>query len=130
MESDRSDQPEDMWLPGAHAATRPMHTWPAQPPPYWPPAYPPPAYPPPYGARYGRRVSNWTAAALIAGVAATTGYLAHAISGASGKAAGVRHHHKAPTTSGYAPAPAYVPPPVRAPVVTTGGSGGHGGKDN
>jgi hypothetical protein len=123
MENDRSDRLEGTRLPGSdvHMAGRPGYGWPPQ--PYWQPAYPPP-----YGARHTRRVSNWTAAALIAGVAATTGYLAHAIPSTSGKSTALSHHHKARRSAGYVPAaPAYVPPPVQAPVVTSGGSGGHGG---
>jgi hypothetical protein len=68
------------------------------------------------GVRRVRRVSNWTAAALIAGVAATTGYFAHASQPAAppggsttGTAVtGAGAHHKA--------CPA-------APVATSGGSG-------
>ena len=69
------------------------------------------------GVRRVRRVSNWTAAALIAGVAATTGYFAHAsqpaaqaVGAATGTAptTGAGAHHKA--------CPA-------APVATSGGSG-------
>jgi hypothetical protein len=70
------------------------------------------------GMRTSRRASSWTAAALIAAVAATTGYLAHSIPaattsgnttgyGQSGKSTAV--NHGAPTVSG--------------PVVTSGGSG-------
>ena len=68
------------------------------------------------GVRHVRRASNWTAAALIAGVAAATGYFAHhqpaaapvtsSVSGVPGStAAGV---HK---------------PTLNAPVATSGGSG-------
>jgi hypothetical protein len=70
------------------------------------------------GVRRMRRVSNWTAAALIAGVAATTGYFAHASQpaattagstpGTAGKATTGTGTHKA--------CPA-------APVATSGGSG-------
>jgi hypothetical protein len=65
-----------------------------------------------------RRVSNWTAAALVAGVAATTGYLAHAIPATSNNG-----------TSTQTKSPAVVPsqPAVQTPVATTGGSGAHGG---
>ena len=38
-----------------------------------------------------RRVSNWTAAALIAGVAATTGYFAHASQPAAPTAGSTAH---------------------------------------
>jgi hypothetical protein len=69
------------------------------------------------GARTVRRLSNWTAAALIAGVAATTGYFAHAsqtaaptgaTTGTAGTATAGTGAHKA--------CPA-------APVATSGGSG-------
>ena len=71
------------------------------------------------GVRTSRRASTWTAAALIAAVAATTGYLAHSIPapstigttstgyGQPGKSTAV--NHGAPAVSG--------------PVVTSGGSG-------
>jgi hypothetical protein len=67
------------------------------------------------------RVSNWTAAALVAAVAATTGYLAHAIPATSsaGTGTGTSTHTKSPGV-----APAY--PAVQAPVVTSGGSGAGG----
>ena len=68
------------------------------------------------GVRRVRRVSNWTAAALIAGVAATTGYFAHASQTAA-------HRHQAVTagtattgTGAHKACPA-------APVATSGGSG-------
>jgi len=68
------------------------------------------------GVRTMRRVSTWTAAALIAGVAATTGYFAHASQPAASATTvpvgtattGPGVHHKA--------CPA-------APVATSGGSG-------
>jgi hypothetical protein len=67
------------------------------------------------GVRRMRRVSNWTAAALIAGVAATTGYFAHASQPAAptvGSTAGT-----ATTGTGtHKACPA-------APVATSGGSG-------
>lgn len=88
-----------------------------------------------FGARQARRASNWTAAALVAGVAVTTGYLAH--TAPAGTSASVHkrhgHHHRgaatrqAGQTGQTGVAPTYVPPPVRAPVVTSGGSGARGG---
>ncbi|MHB1432481.1 MAG: hypothetical protein ACYCVZ_10245 [Streptosporangiaceae bacterium] len=79
-----------------------------------------------HGLRGSRRVSNWTAAALIAGVAATTGYLAHAIpSGGSGTQTG--------TTTNQAGKSAVVTPAAPAtpqPVATSGGSGATGGGDD
>jgi hypothetical protein len=68
------------------------------------------------GVRRARRASNWTAAALIAGVAAATGYFAH---------------HQPPATSATSSVSA-VPggtaagpgkPSLNAPVATSGGSG-------
>ena len=68
------------------------------------------------GVRRVRRASNWTAAALIAGVAAATGYFAHhppAATQASGTATSV--------PAGTAAGPGK--PSLTAPVVTSGGSG-------
>ena len=75
------------------------------------------------GVRRVRRVSNWTAAALIAGVAAATGYFAHhtapaapattAVTGVTGGTAGV----PGSTTAGVQK------PSLSAPVVTSSGSG-------
>lgn len=117
MENDRFDRPDWVRLPGfgERAATGPHAAWQS-------------AYPRDNGVRYARRVSNWTAAALIAGAAATTGYLAHSIPVTS-STSGAR-------TSGHAKSPVVAPagPVVQAPVVTTGGSGarggGGGGRDN
>jgi hypothetical protein len=87
------------------------------------------------GVRSTRRATTWTAAALIATVAATTGYLAHAIpvSGTAGSStsagtgqAGAGHTGKSGAVTSGAPA-------VGGPVVTSGGSGvtaGSGGGDN
>lgn len=67
------------------------------------------------GIRRTRRASTWTAAALIAGVAATAGYFAHASPAATptgvttgAPATGTATHHKAC---------------LAAPVATSGGSG-------
>jgi len=70
------------------------------------------------GVRRVRRVSNWTAAALIAGVAATTGYFAHA-SQAAVPAAGSPSGTAGPATTGTG---AHKACPA-APVATSGGSG-------
>ena len=67
------------------------------------------------GVRRARRASNWTAAALVAGVAATAGYFAHATHAvtptagttAGTVAAGAAHQKACPA----------------APVATSGGSG-------
>lgn len=77
-----------------------------------------------HGVRGSRRVSNWTAAALIAGVAATTGYLAHAIPAGSTQSG---------TTTNQAGKSAAVTPAAPAtqhPVATSGGSGATGGGDD
>ena len=100
--------------------------------------YPP--YPREGGLRSTRRASTWTAAALIAGVAVTTGYLARSI---PVNGAGTSSNN----TSGGTAKPAAKPSPaspgtvrpstpaVQPPVVTSGGSGaaaggGGGGGDN
>jgi hypothetical protein len=70
------------------------------------------------GVRGGRRVSNWTAAALIAGVAATTGYFAHASQPAA-PAAGATTGAAGTATAGTG---AHKACPA-APVATSGGSG-------
>jgi hypothetical protein len=69
------------------------------------------------GVRNTRRASNLAAAALIAGVAVTTGYLAHSIptTGAGTTSSTVSH--------GKAIAGAHGSPVVGGPVVTSGGSG-------
>jgi hypothetical protein len=73
------------------------------------------------GIRASRRTSTWTAAALIATVAATTGYLAHSIpgttTGASTTSTGIATH-AGKSTAARSGAPA-----VSGPVVTSGGSG-------
>jgi hypothetical protein len=68
------------------------------------------------GVRKMRRASNWTAAALIAGVAAATGYFAH------------HQPAAAPATSTVTTVPGGTTagthqPTVNTPVVTSGGSG-------
>lgn len=69
------------------------------------------------GVRKMRRASNWTAAALIAGVAAATGYFAH---------------HPAPAATPATSSVTTVPggtttgphkPALNSPVATSGGSG-------
>ena len=97
--------------------------------PYLPPGgyegggYPPPAYARDSGVRAMRRTSTWTAAALIAAVAATTGYLAHAMPAAStgGTTVGqTTTTHSGAKHSGTVKSGA---PRVSGPVVTSGGSG-------
>ncbi len=63
-----------------------------------------------------RRVSNWTAAALIAGVAAATGYFAHHQPPATPATRSV-------TTVPGATAASPHKPTLGAPVATSGGSG-------
>ena len=68
------------------------------------------------GVRHVRRASNWTAAALIAGVAAATGYFAH------------HQPAAAPATSSVSGVPGSTAagvqkPTLNAPVATSGGSG-------
>lgn len=84
-----------------------------------------------YGNRRTRRASNWTAAALVAGVAVTTGYLAHNVpatgtSSSTGHAK-TRHHTRRSAAVPGAPAVQAPAPAVQAPVVTSGGSGARGG---
>ena len=89
--------------------------------------YPPPAYARDSGIRASRRTSTWTAAALIAAVAATTGYLAHSIpSGSSTSGTTVGHtttKHSSQSGSVQSGAPG-----VSGPVVTSGGSGAAAGR--
>jgi hypothetical protein len=73
------------------------------------------------GIRRVRRVSNWTAAALIAGVAATTGYFAHA-SQTAAPTAGAPAGTAAAAGSATAGTGAHKACPA-APVATSGGSG-------
>ncbi len=142
MDDDRAGGPDRVRLPGhdERSGYRPAYTWPRDdydpPGGYGPPGYGPPGrYWPGYvrdgGIRSSRRASSWTAAALIAGVAATTGYLAHAIPAtgtSSGTGKGSAHKaqqaHKAP---GRTVVRAPSAPVVQAPVVTSGGSGAAGG---
>jgi hypothetical protein len=108
-------------LPGEQepaGRSRPGYDWDAY--GYGPPGgrYPEREYARERGIRSSRSASTWTAAALIAAVAATTGYLAHSIPSTS---AGT-------TTSGYgqsgkSTAVNHGAPAVSGPVVTSGGSG-------
>ena len=66
------------------------------------------------GLRRTRRASNWTAAALIAGVAATSGYFVHAAS----TPAAATSLNQTGSVAGHGPKPS-----VSHPVVTSGGSG-------
>jgi hypothetical protein len=74
------------------------------------------------GARGVRWASNWTAAALIAGTAATAGYFAHATHATP--AATVTTGVTGTAAPGSAPAAGSAHRPVvSTPVVTSGGSG-------
>lgn len=73
------------------------------------------------GIRRSRQASTWTAAALIAGVAATTGYLAHTMATSVG---GTTYTG---STVGKSGAVTQHGPVVGNPVVTSGGSGAVGG---
>jgi len=126
MDNDRGDEPEQVRLPGSGRPAedlRPDYAWQQQ--DYRPPPrYRQGADPRRIGIGSARRASTWTLAALIAGVAATTGYLAHAIpaggSGGTGTSAG---HARSATVTPAGPAG----PAVSGPVVTSGGSGVTGG---
>ncbi|HVB45538.1 MAG TPA: hypothetical protein VNF47_22920 [Streptosporangiaceae bacterium] len=79
-----------------------------------------------------RRISHWTAAALVAGVAATTGYLAHAIPAAGGGSSTSGSTGSTSGSTGTTPnsgKSTVTPsgPAVQKPVVTSGGSGAAGG---
>ncbi|HEX2321846.1 MAG TPA: hypothetical protein VHJ18_22935 [Streptosporangiaceae bacterium] len=93
--------------------------------PYGPPVpasgYPPRDYARDRGVRSSRLTSTWTAAALIAAVAATTGYLAHSMPSTS---AGTGYTTTKP--SGHAGVVKHGAPSVNGPVVTSGGSGAVG----
>lgn len=66
------------------------------------------------GLRHVRRLSDWTAAALIAATAITAGYFAHAGAGTSPRPA---------VSSAHSPVPGSHQPCVAVPVATSGGSG-------
>ncbi|MGI9004717.1 MAG: hypothetical protein ACR2FU_00685 [Streptosporangiaceae bacterium] len=89
-----------------------------------------PGYPRENGLRSLRRASTWTAAALIAGVAVTTGYLAHSIpvngAGSSSTSGGRASPAAKPGAASPGPASPSAPA-VQPPVVTSGGSGAAGG---
>jgi hypothetical protein len=68
------------------------------------------------GLRSTRRATTWTAAALIAGVAVTTGYFAHSTTAAVSPSGGVRAASPGAATAGPRPS-------VRHPVAISGGSG-------
>jgi hypothetical protein len=76
------------------------------------------------GIRASRRTSTWTAAALIAAVAATTGYLAHSMPTAT--TSGTTVGHTTTKHSGQSGKVQSGAPGVSGPVVTSGGSGAVG----
>ena len=71
------------------------------------------------GVRQTRRISSWTAAALVAGVAASAGYFAHAATAPAGTTTGTSATGTATGTG----AATGQRPSVTHPVVTSGGSG-------
>ena len=77
------------------------------------------------GLRRVRRASNWTAAALIAGVAAATGYFAHHTPPAATTATQASQVPPSGQLRGTGHAAATIPGQAHgaAPVVTSGGSG-------
>lgn len=80
------------------------------------------------GVHRVRRASNWTVAALVAGVAATTGYFAHQIpaaTSATNSATQAAPGQGAPGqgTPGHAAVAGPHKASVSTPVVTSGGSG-------
>ena len=75
------------------------------------------------GVRSSRRTSTWTAAALIAAVAATTGYLAHSMPSTSTGSGSTGGGYTTSKQSGHSGAAKHVAPGVNGPVVTSGGSG-------
>lgn len=131
MENDRADGPERVRLPGFDDRTehgRPAYTWRGE--QYGPPGgYWPPGFHRDSGVLRSRRASTWTAAALIAGVAATTGYLAHAIPGTGGSTTGTGTGTGTGTAKPAGKSTVVKPgtPAVTTPVATSGGSGGAGG---
>jgi len=68
------------------------------------------------GLRHVRRLSNWTAVALVAATAVTAGYLARAHPGTQQPASVTRSHSQAPRSSTGQPC-------VSVPVAVSGGSG-------
>jgi hypothetical protein len=120
MDNDRAPDSKTRPLPGFDRPAvhrRPDYEW------YGgdygpPPRYPHAGYVRDSGVRGSRRATTWTAAALIATVAATTGYLAHAIpvSAGSSTSTGTSQSGKSTTVAPNGPA-------VSGPVVTSGGSG-------
>jgi hypothetical protein len=133
MDDDQAGGPDRVRLPGHDEPPGyrpPAYTWPRDdygtPDGYGPPGGYWPGYTRDGGIRSSRRASSWTAAALIAGVAATTGYLAHSIpaTGTSSGTGQAAHKHK---SHGRTVVRAPSAPVVQAPVVTSGGSGAAGG---
>lgn len=68
------------------------------------------------GIRHVRRLSNWTAAALIVATGTTAGYFAHAAAGAPRPAAVAGAQAQAQAQGSHQPC-------VTVPVATSGGSG-------
>jgi hypothetical protein len=125
MDNDRAQDSETRPLPGFDRPAvhrRPDRGWYGE--DYGPPPrYSHAGYARDSGIRGSRRAMTWTAAALIATVAATTGYLAHAIPVTAGSSTSTAHPGKSTTVAPNGPA-------VSGPVVTSGGSGAAGRGDN
>jgi len=123
MDNDRVGQPRQVRPPGFDEpgpATRPGTAWYRDyggPPGYWVPT----GRSREVGIHAARRASSWTAAALIAGVAVATGYLAHAVPATGSGSVGTEHHKPGVPGSAVPAAPA-----PGGPVVTSGGSGAAG----
>jgi hypothetical protein len=126
MDNERSDQPERVRLPGFDPRDERygQPDWERYGTGRWE------RYEPrDYGVRRTSRVSSWTAAALVAGVAVTTGYLAHNVPATSSTAKTTTKGNSGSTHAKPGKAGAVVPaaPVVHSPVVTSGGSGAAAG---
>jgi hypothetical protein len=77
------------------------------------------------GLRHVRRLSNWTAAGLVAATAVTAGYFAHASTATSSQQATSASgpQSKAPASSSSQACTTVVTTAVTAPVAVSGGSG-------
>jgi hypothetical protein len=128
-EEEEAARPDRRRLPGFDeqaARGHPGYDWDTR--DYGPPqgSYPQRRYARDIGVRASRRASSWTAAALIAAVAATTGYLAHSIPGTTTGGTTTGGTTTGSGTAGQAgksTAARHGAPAVSGPVVTSGGSG-------
>ena len=127
-EDEETVAPDRRRLPGFDeqaARGQPGYDWDTR--DYAPPqgSYPQRRYARDSGVRASRRASSWTAAALIAAVAATTGYLAHSIPGTTTSTTTGSTATGSGTAgqAGKSTAARHGAPAVSGPVVTSGGSG-------